>query len=188
MNFNHTHKVFKTLFTFFVLVFTFVNLGFSQKPPKQYPKVSTTDLKPIVSSVASSSLKVVSDGIIIDTNRDGIEDIAVIVNLVKPRPEGIIDLKNVPKLKLQYLCGNGGENNCADEIEFANPVLLVIHGKNKGWNLKGISNFKPLNSILFRGRSNIHAFQKDKYPTNEELFEIFKYKFGIGFKLSTEAL
>lgn len=148
--------------------------------------VELSKIHDLIAKISDNKLRGLKDGMVLDANKDGIKDIAVIVELTNPTVEGIRNIKNLySNLKIQYLCE--ASNNCADEIDLSTPAFLIIHGKNKGWKINNISTFQSKNPILFRGRENILSFQKTRLERNEDTMGLFKDKNGIGFDFGTEA-
>lgn len=156
-----------------------------------YKEVKTTyidldKINQLISNISGNELKGLKDGMILDANKDGIKDIAVIVELTSPTISSLSNMKRLlTNFKIQYLCERF--NNCADEVELKSPAFLIIHGANKSWKINDINNFRPKNLILFRGRENIMSFQRSRLDRNEDTMNVFLDKNGIGFDFGTEA-
>jgi hypothetical protein len=150
--------------------------------PISFAQNNTKDL---VKTLSSNTL--VSGGlaeIIADFNGDGIKDIAVIVELSQTNASGLKSIKS--HFSIDYLCGTPAP--CTDDIDSENSALLIIHGKNKGWELRNVSSFKMKSGILLRGRSNVYAFQKSRFSEKVSGMKIVKGKNGkVWLEFSTEA-
>jgi hypothetical protein len=147
--------------------------------------LSQTETKELVKKVSKNNL-IASESkeLVGDFNNDGVKDIAVIVKFSEQNAKGV-DIVTT-QIKTENLCGIPVP--CSEDIEPESSALLILHGKIKGWDLKKTWSFKLKSSVLLRGRSNVHAFQKNQFSEKEQGIEIIKGKKGkVWLEFSTEA-